>query len=87
LAEIKQREVASDAEVAAVYKRIGVKDMQVYKLFTCNAPHLFTPQKAEDNAALLRATVVKFGDPRFTVRWPRMFGQFFRFDKWNLCRG
>jgi hypothetical protein len=22
-----------------------------------------------------------------TVRWPRLFRQFFRFDKWILCRG
>jgi RHS repeat-associated protein len=22
-----------------------------------------------------------------TVRWPRLFGQSFRFDKWNVCRG
>jgi Bacterial dnaA protein helix-turn-helix len=21
------------------------------------------------------------------MRWPRLFGQNFRFDKWNLCRG
>jgi hypothetical protein len=21
------------------------------------------------------------------VRWPHLFGQFFRFDKWDLCRG
>ena len=21
------------------------------------------------------------------LRWPHLFGQFFRFDKWNLCRG
>ena len=21
------------------------------------------------------------------VTWPRLFGQFSRFDKWNLCRG
>jgi CspA family cold shock protein len=21
------------------------------------------------------------------VRWSRLFGQFFRFDEWNLCRG
>jgi len=21
------------------------------------------------------------------LRWPRLFGQFFRFDEWNLCRG
>jgi hypothetical protein len=20
-------------------------------------------------------------------RWPRLFGQNFRFDKWNVCRG
>ena len=21
------------------------------------------------------------------MRWPRLFGQFFRFDEWSLCRG
>ena len=21
------------------------------------------------------------------VRWPRLFGQISRFDKWNVCRG
>jgi GntR family transcriptional regulator len=21
------------------------------------------------------------------LRWPRLFGQFFRFDEWSLCRG
>jgi hypothetical protein len=21
------------------------------------------------------------------MRWSRLFGQFFRFDEWNLCRG
>ena len=21
------------------------------------------------------------------VRWLRLFGQFFRFDKWNVCQG
>jgi hypothetical protein len=21
------------------------------------------------------------------LRWPRLFGQIFRFDKWNFCRG
>ena len=23
----------------------------------------------------------------YVVRWPRLFGQFFRFDEWSLCRG
>jgi hypothetical protein len=23
----------------------------------------------------------------FDLRWSRLFGQFFRFDKWNPCRG
>jgi len=21
------------------------------------------------------------------LRWSRLFGQFFRFDEWNICRG
>jgi curved DNA-binding protein CbpA len=42
------------------------KDTRGYVLFTCNAPHVFAPQKTEDNAALQRAIVVKSGDPRFT---------------------
>jgi curved DNA-binding protein CbpA len=40
-------------------------DMQAYTLYACNTPHVLTPQKAEDNASLLRATVVNAGDPRF----------------------
>ena len=23
----------------------------------------------------------------YPLRWPRLFGQFFRFDEWSLCRG
>ncbi len=23
----------------------------------------------------------------FDMRWFRLFGQFFRFDKWNVCQG
>jgi hypothetical protein len=41
------------------------KDTRGYMLFTCNSPHVFVPQKAEDKAALSKATVVKAGDPRF----------------------
>jgi hypothetical protein len=22
-----------------------------------------------------------------SLKWPRLFGQFFRFDEWSLCRG
>jgi hypothetical protein len=36
--------------------------MGEYKLFTCNAPRVFTSQNAEE---LLTATVVKPTDPRF----------------------
>jgi hypothetical protein len=41
------------------------KDTRGYMLFTCASPHVFLPQKAEDKASLLKAEVVKAGDPRF----------------------
>jgi hypothetical protein len=41
------------------------KDTRGYMLFTCAAPHVFLPQRAEDKSALLKAEVVKSGDPRF----------------------
>ena len=41
------------------------KDTRGYLLFTCAAPHVFLPQKTEDKSALLKAEVVKSGDPRF----------------------
>jgi hypothetical protein len=41
------------------------KDTRGYMLFTCASPHVFVPQKAEDKAALLKAEVVKAGEPRF----------------------
>jgi hypothetical protein len=41
------------------------KNTRGYMLFTCNAPHVFIPEKAEDKAALSKATVVKPGDARF----------------------
>jgi len=41
------------------------KNPRGYMLFTCNAPHVFIPEKAEDKAALQHAEVVKAGDPRF----------------------
>jgi hypothetical protein len=41
------------------------KDARGYMLFTCASPHVFIPQKPEDKATLLKAEVVKAGDPRF----------------------
>ena len=41
------------------------KDTRGYMLFTCAAPHVFIPQKPEDKAALLKAKVVKSGEPGF----------------------
>lgn len=41
------------------------KDTRGYMLFTCNSPHVFLPEKADDKAALLKAVVVQAGDPRF----------------------
>ena len=41
------------------------KDTRGYMLFTCASPHVFVPQKPEDKTALMKAEVVKAGEPRF----------------------
>ena len=41
------------------------KDTRGYMLFTCASPHVFVPQKPEDKTALMKADVVKAGEPRF----------------------
>jgi hypothetical protein len=41
------------------------KDIRGYMLFTCSSPHVFIPQKPEDKTALMKAEVVKVGEPRF----------------------
>ena len=41
------------------------KDTRGYMLFTCASPHVFIPQKTEDKTALMKAEVVKPGEPRF----------------------
>ena len=41
------------------------RDTRGYMLFTCASPHVFLAQKPEDKSALLKADVVKAGDPRF----------------------
>jgi hypothetical protein len=35
-------------------------------LFTCNSPHVFVVQNPPDKAALLKARVVKAGEPEFS---------------------
>jgi hypothetical protein len=63
--------VINDANGEHVYRygdasrSTAKKDTRGYMLFTCNAPHVFIPQKAEDKVALTKATVVKPSDPRF----------------------
>ena len=41
------------------------KDTRGYMLFTCASPHVFVPQKPEDKTALMKAEVVRAGEPRF----------------------
>ena len=41
------------------------KDIRGYLLFTCASPHVFITQKPEDKTALMKAEVVKAGEPRF----------------------
>jgi hypothetical protein len=41
------------------------RDTRAYVLFTCAAPHVFVVQKPEDKSALMKARVVKVGEPRF----------------------
>jgi len=44
------------------------KNAGAYTLYTCNERHLFVLQIQQDRAALLNATVVKAGEPRFLER-------------------
>lgn len=41
------------------------KDTRGYMLFTCASPHVMVPQNPADKAALLKAKVVKAGEPEF----------------------
>ena len=46
-------------------RQAAQKDTRGYMLFTCNAPHVFVVQNAPDKATLLKARVVKAGEPEF----------------------
>jgi hypothetical protein len=41
------------------------KDTRGYMLFTCASPHVFLQQKPEDKTALMKARVVKAGEPDY----------------------
>jgi hypothetical protein len=63
--------VINDAKGERIYRygdasRLTAKrDTRGYMLFTCAAPHVFVVQKPEDKLALMKAEVVKAGEPRF----------------------
>lgn len=46
-------------------RQAAQKDARGYMLFTCASPHVFVVQNAPDKAALLKARVVKQGEPDF----------------------
>jgi hypothetical protein len=46
-------------------RQAAQKDARGYMLFTCNSPHVFVAQNPPDKTALLKARVVKAGDPDF----------------------
>jgi hypothetical protein len=45
----------------------ALKNARGYMLFTCNSPHVFVVQNPPDKAALLKARVVKAGEPDFAT--------------------
>lgn len=46
-------------------RQAAQKDTRGYMLFTCNSPHVFVVDNAPDKATLLKARVVKVGEPDF----------------------
>lgn len=46
-------------------RQAAQKDTRGYMLFTCNSPHVFVVLNPPDKAALLKARVVKVGEPEF----------------------
>jgi hypothetical protein len=46
-------------------RQAAQKDTRGYVLFTCNSPHVFVVQNPPDKTALLKARVVKIGEPEF----------------------
>lgn len=46
-------------------RQAAQKNTRGYMLFTCNSPHVFVVENPPDKAALLKARVVKAGEPEF----------------------
>jgi hypothetical protein len=46
-------------------RQAAQKDTRGYMLFTCNSPHVFVAKNPPHKAALLKARVVKAGEPEF----------------------
>jgi hypothetical protein len=46
-------------------RQAAQKDVRGFMLFTCNSPHVFVAKNPPDKTALLKARVVKSGDPEF----------------------
>jgi hypothetical protein len=46
-------------------RQAAQKDVRGFMLFTCNSPHVFVAKNPPDKAALLKARVVKSGEPEF----------------------
>lgn len=63
--------VVNDAKGELIYRygdasrQAAQKDTRGYMLFTCNSPHVFVVQNPPDKTALLKAKVVKAGEPSF----------------------
>lgn len=46
-------------------RRTAKRDAKGYLMFTCTASHVFVPDRPEHKAALLKAKVVRGGEPQF----------------------
>ena len=61
-------------------------------LMTLTSTHFRSSDTVADGSLPSSAPIswiVQFVNQRVwpRLRWSRLFGQFFRFDEWNLCRG
>jgi hypothetical protein len=55
-------------------RQAAQKDTRGFMLFTCNSPHVFVAQNPPDKVALLKARVVKTGEPEFAAWMPKPLG-------------
>ena len=75
----------TDAGMAGpFFSVIGVLKEDVIRRFLTSIPERF--EEASQDAQLTHAEGL-VGLSVFWLRWPRLSEQFFRVDKWSLCRG